>query len=107
MSRFNDENFTYDGMYLMYVGEESGERHFVARFKRGGMAEFRRFLIANFTKEEYFQELVVNRVPPLKILESKGFVSSAVKRLLKQCGYTPDITGYKAYIANSVARYAK
>ena len=51
-----------------------GDR-FVARFKyateRRGKAAFQKFLIANFTVEEYFNP---DQLPPLAALRSKGFV---------------------------------
>jgi len=48
MSKFDPKLFNKDSEYLMYNGL------FVARFKRGGMADFRKFLVKNFSVEEYF-----------------------------------------------------
>ena len=77
---FNKENFHFDGMYLVYGPYMySKESKFVARFKysRRDKASFIKFLIANFTVEEYFGALEKLHAPA-KILESKGWVSPTV-----------------------------
>jgi hypothetical protein len=76
MTKFNKEQFNFDGMYLTY-GED---RRFVARFKRSGMGDFKRFLIKNFTVEQYFYFTETLRHPPLTVLELKGYESPAVRK---------------------------
>lgn len=76
MTKFNKEQFNFDGMYLTY-GED---RRFVARFKRGGMASFKSFLVKNFSVEEYFYKMDKCGHPPLTVLELKGYVSPAVRK---------------------------
>jgi hypothetical protein len=67
--KFDKTKFSYSGKYLTYEGK------FVARFKYAGMlmAPFKRFLIKNFTVEEYFARLANLRETPMGILESKGY----------------------------------
>jgi hypothetical protein len=91
MTKFNPEQFVYDGMYLQYQGQ------FVARFKRGGKTEFVRFLVKNFTVEEYF--FALERLQPMEILQHKGFVSPAIKKVLKIWGFEPTQAGMQAYLA--------
>ena len=77
---FNKENFHFDGMYLVYGPYMySKESRFVARFKysRRDKASFIKFLIANFTTEEYFGALEKLQTPG-EILRSKGWVSPTV-----------------------------
>ena len=74
MSKFIKEQFNYDGMYLTY-GED---RKFVARFKRGGMGDFKRFLVKNFSVDEYFNQLAVSA--PILVLMSKGYESPNVRK---------------------------
>lgn len=78
---------------------------FVARFKRGGRADFIKFLCKNFTVEEYFHRLEVDRLPPLTILEAKGFVAPRVCKMLVEAGYEPTVAGLKRMIANQIANY--
>ena len=75
MTNFDNKNFDYDGMYLKY------DDRFVARFKHGGVVSFKKFLRENFTVEEYF-DLLDSDLPPLKILETKGYVSPKVAKIL-------------------------
>jgi hypothetical protein len=75
--RFDKEKFVYECGYIWYQ-LDSGERKFVARFKyrfqRGGKGAFLKFLIANFSVEEYFAALD-SGLAPLQVLDSKGFDS--------------------------------
>lgn len=96
MSTFHQSGFNFDGMYLSYTTVE-GERKFVARFKTGGMASFRNFLIKNFSIEEYFAKAEAN-MSPLEILATKGYVTPRTAKLLKSLGYQPTVEGQKAYI---------
>lgn len=99
MTKFVNKNFKYDGMYLKYDGK------FVARFKYGGMVAFKKFLRENFTVEEYFG-LLDTGLPPLKVLETKGYVSPNVARILKMRGYPMTLEGMNKMIDDDIARRA-
>ena len=99
MTKFVNKNFKYDGMYLKYDGK------FVARFKYGGMVAFKKFLRENFTVEEYFG-LLDDGMAPLKILETKGYVSPKVARILKMRGYPMTLEGRDRMIEDDIARRA-
>lgn len=105
MSVFNKDLFSFDGMYLMYG---SDEKKFVARFKGRGSdrAGFTKFLMKNFTPCEYFGALAAGGTP-VGILESRGYVSATVKKILKQAGFAPTIDGKRQYLAQQVAQYIK
>lgn len=96
MAKFNKDLIVNDGMYVKYEGR------FVARFKRGGAKSFISFLVKNFEVEEYFQLLAT--VPPLTVLETKGFVDSNTKRALKFMGFAPTQAGKKAYLDSIVSK---
>ena len=100
MEKFNAEKFVFDGMYLTYDGK------FVARFKNNSRdrTQFQKFLMANFSTDEYFG-LLVNRVTPLGALETKGYVSPNVKKLLKEAGYPQTQAGKQQYLADQRAKY--
>lgn len=99
MTNFVKENFDFDGMYLNYGGK------FIARFKycRGERSSFQSFLIKNFTVEEYFQQSDAG-VAPQNILESKGYISMNVKKVLKAAGYEVSIAGKQKYLNDQVTR---
>ena len=97
MTEFNKDRFETNGPVIRYAGD------FVARFKYGGGADFKRFLIKNFTVEEYFGRLADGELP-LPILESKGFISTNMKKALKRAGYPTTAEGKKDYFA-SLHRY--
>jgi len=99
MTKFVNKNFKYDGMYLKYDGK------FVARFKYGGMVAFKKFLRDNFTVEEYFG-LLDTGLPPLKVLETKGYVSPNVARILKMRGYPMTLEGMNKMIDDDIAARA-
>ena len=99
MTKFVNKNFKYDGMYLKYDGK------FVARFKYGGMVAFKKFLRDNFTVEEYFG-LLDTGLPPLKVLETKGYVSPKVAKILKMRGYPMTLEGMDKMIKDDIARRA-
>tara|TARA_R100000008_G_C3483277_1_gene114946 strand:+ start:112 stop:435 length:324 start_codon:yes stop_codon:yes gene_type:complete len=99
MTKFINKDFNYDGMYLTY----GPDRRFVARFKYGGMVAFKKFLRENFTVEEYFQ-LLESSLGPLKVLETKGYVSPVVTKQLKQRGYPTTQDGFKQMIRDDIAR---
>jgi len=60
--------WVYGGGYLSY------DRKFVARFKYNKplYPKFKKFLIQNFTPDEYFAEMAKG-VSPLQALQNKGF----------------------------------
>lgn len=78
---FVKENFYWDGMYLSYYDPKI---RFVARFKynRRDRASFQKFLIANFSVQEYFDALLKSQAPA-QILKAKGWVSPTMKRALE------------------------
>ena len=98
MTKFINKNFNYDGMYLTY-GED---RRFVARFKYGGMVAFKKFLRENFTVEEYFK-LLESSLGPLKVLETKGYVSPIVAKQLKARGYAVTQDCFKQIMQDNIA----
>ena len=82
--KFVKENFQMHGDYMMYALDSA---KFVARFKhmRAEAKRFQKFLIANFTVEEYF-ELLDKQIPPLRILQMKGYMSTNEIRYCKLRG---------------------
>jgi hypothetical protein len=100
MTKFVNKNFDYNGMYLKYDGR------FVARFKYGGMVAFKKFLRENFTVEEYFDLLENKGMAPLKVLETKGYVSPNVAKILKMRGYPMTLEGMNKMIDDDIARRA-
>ena len=94
MSKFIKSEFTR-GETATYNGK------FVARFKRGGRGSFLTFLCKNFTVEEYFALLDAGEAP-LKILESKGYVSPRVQKLLTGIGLSPTLKGKEQYIMSQI-----
>lgn len=75
---------------------------FVARFKRGGRADFIRFLVKNFTVEEYFSSLD-SGIAPLTTLQGKGYIQPHIKTLLRDSGYQVSLTGFRQYITDCTA----
>lgn len=98
-NRFKNINFQYNGMYLQYDGK------FVARFKYGGMVAFKKFLRENFTVEEYFG-LLDSGLAPLKVLETKGYVSPNTAKILKMRGYPVTQEGLNQMLDDDIARRA-
>lgn len=94
MSKFIKSEFSA-GEYVTYDGR------FVARFKRGGRGDFLNFLTKNFTVEEYFSELD-RGVAPLTILESRGYVTSQVRKLLISEGFPATVEGKRQYLASKI-----
>lgn len=62
----------------------TGELEFVARFKHANPGRsakhFVKFLEKNFAPEEYMTQLQINRMAPVDILKTKGFVSYNVQK---------------------------
>lgn len=102
MTKFVNKEFNYDGLFLTY----GSDRRFVARFKYGGMVAFKKFLRENFTVEEYFDLLENQDLPPVKVLQTKGFVSPKVAKILKQRGYPMTLEGMDQMISDDIARRA-
>jgi hypothetical protein len=75
---------------------------FIARFKNGGVVAFKKFLRDNFTVEEYLG-LMDSGLAPLKVLETKGYVSPNVCNVLKHHGYPMTVAGRDAYIKDGIA----
>ena len=100
MTKFVNKNFKYDGMYLKYDGK------FVARFKYGGVVAFKKFLRENFTVEEYFDLLENQDLPPLKVLQTKGYVDPKIAKILKMRGYPMTLEGMNQMIDDDIARRA-
>ena len=72
---------------------------FVARLKYGAKTSapsFRRFLIDNFTVEEYFERITNNEMP-LDILRSKGYPLLHIRQWLKRDGYPQTVEGYQSW----------
>ena len=101
---FDNKDFDYDGMYLIY--KDRRKRRFVARFKYGGMVAFKKFLRENFTVDEYFDLLENEGMAPLKILETKGYVSPKVAKILKMRGYPMTLEGMNKMIEDDIAARA-
>ena len=91
MTRFDNKQFVTSGPYLFYLVPGEELKRFVARFKHGGMVSFKKFLRDNFTVEEYF-DLLENQAP-LKVLETKGYVSPKIAKILKSHGYPMTLEG--------------
>jgi len=106
MTRFDNKRFYYNGEMLFYrvPGEEL--KRFVARFKHGGMVSFKKFLRDNFTVEEYFDLLENQDMAPLKVLETKGYVSPKIAKILKMRGYPMTLEGMNQMIDDDIARRA-
>jgi hypothetical protein len=101
MTKFDNKEFQFDGMYLTY-----GPYHrFVARFKRGGMVAFKKFLRENFTVEEYFAMIDRCGMPPLRALETKGYVQPHVAKTLKKYGYSATQAGLDQFLKDSRKHY--
>ena len=97
-TKFDNKKFTTGNMYLHY----GDDRRFVARFKNGGKVAFKRFLRNTVTVEEYFA-LQDSGLAPLKVLETKGYVSPNVCNVLKLAGYPLTLAGRKPYIEDGIA----
>jgi len=103
MTKFVASAFDKSSEYVFYTVE--GERKFVARFKRGGKADFLKFLVKNFSVEEYFS-LLDSGMAPVTALKTKGYVSAAEKKALKRAGYPATLEGLNLYLDHQVKKYA-
>lgn len=101
MTKFDKTKFT-SGEYVSYEGR------FVARFKRGHRASFLSFLVKNFTVEEYFQKLEGQKIAPIAILMSKGYLLPHIKKWLKEAGLPVTPAGFRMMIERNInSRLAK
>lgn len=99
MALFDKTRFTGSN-FVMYDGR------FVARFRRGGRADFLKFLVKNFTVEEYFGKLEGDRLSPLEILEERGYLSPTVRKVLREMGYPETVAGKQQYLADALKQAA-
>ena len=81
MTEFKKELFDYSAGWLTYRKDVKSRPEFVARFKysKGDKPSFLKFLINNFTVEEYMDLTVKQRVSPLQALAAKGYVPPSMK----------------------------
>lgn len=131
MSKFNREDFSYHGGYLMYEGDAGrfneyygddahptrvGSRKslFVARFKYSSAdkGRFLTFLIKNFSVEEFFAAVNApnpnnpwnNPFSPAPVLAAKGYISSTIRKGMKRAGYTVfNKASYREYFESDVS----
>lgn len=82
---FKKENFTISQGWISYNDDTLGiDREFVARCRNARDAKpFVTFLKNNFTPTEYFQMLKEDKISPLIILQSRGYISPAMRRANK------------------------
>jgi hypothetical protein len=98
MTKFDPRKFDMgygSERYVKYDGE------FIARFKYGRPTacarHFVKFLVANFTVEEYFEALtkpliidgkVIGRsMAPMEVLETKGYIDFNTTQAMKRSGF--------------------
>jgi len=107
MTKFTIDNLSISkgdkGNFIAYYEpcEHGCREKFVARLKYGAKTSapsFRRFLIDNFTVEEYFDRLD-NAETPLAILKSKGYLLLHIRQWLKRDGFPQTTEGYKLWRA--------
>ena len=105
MTQFVTEGFDYHAGCLYYLPNRY-KREFVARFKYGNPLKsknaFQKFLIANFTVEEYFAQRNAG-IAPATILETKGYLSPNLQAAIKA---DPSIATSNSLIAAIIARKA-
>lgn len=74
--------FSYHGGYLTYYG------YFIGRWKYGksGMGEFKRFLMKNFTPDQYLDAIEQKGATPMGVLEAAGFISKQEREKCRKYG---------------------
>lgn len=116
MTNFTKENFTFDGMYLMYEGDQgeltkyytepchptrlgTAKSAFIARFKYGNKPwkTWINFMVKNFTVEEYLEGLA-NGATPVGLMQGKGFLEPALKKMCKKAGFPATVEGFQQMI---------
>ncbi len=103
MTKFSKENLNDSNGWLSY----GPEHKFVANFSKrgGGKATFVKFLIKNFTVEEYFALLDCG-MAPLMIVQERGYVLPHIKKWLKERGLPQTQAGLTIMIEQNIARRA-
>lgn len=93
----------FDGTEYVVYGQD---RKFVARFKynKRERTAFVNFLVKNFTVQEYFTRLESGEAP-LRIIESKGYLSANFRKLLKAEGYPETVAGKQQYLNDYVRKF--
>lgn len=89
---FIKENFHFDSEYLVYGPHMYGkDTRFVARFKRNkrDRSSFIKFLMQNFTVEDYFSALEAGATPA-GILRTRGWVSPTIQKF-RDAGLLPSL----------------
>lgn len=81
MTQFIKENFDYDSGWLTYRTDTKTRPEFVARFKynKSDKPSFLKFLIKNFTVEEYRDLTNMLNLAPMQALATKGYVPPSIK----------------------------
>ena len=97
---FNKDQFVISGITGDYWVHYEGQ--FIGRFKHGSAKasanHFIKFLIKNFTVEEYFAKMAEPDSAPVRILEEKGYVSYNVVKLLKKHGYPQTREAFEQFL---------
>lgn len=99
--KFTKENIKVEGRWAFYV-DADGKRHFLVRFRTGGIKGFVNHLIKHHTPEEYLGKLEAGGTP-IGITRETGYLLPHIKRWLKEAGYAPTHAGYKAWRAAEMA----
>lgn len=97
MTAFQKTNFNRNGDCVTYNGK------FVARFKhkKRDCVHFINFLCSKFDVEEYFG-MLEQGYTPVGALETKGYVSTTVKRILRDHGYPETQAGRDQYLRDQM-----
>ena len=95
--KFTKAHIQVTGKWAHYV-DAAGERHFLARFRTGGIKGFVNHLIKHHTPEEYLGKLEAGGTP-IGITRETGYLLPHIKRWLKQAGYPATTAGYAAWKA--------
>lgn len=89
--KFIKDQFVISGSSSEYWVHYNGD--FVGCFKHGSAKasanHFIKFLMNNFTVEEYFSKMEEVDSSPVRILEQKGYVAYNTAKILKKEGYAP------------------
>ena len=97
---FNKDQFVISGGYGEYW--VSYDNQFVGRFKHGAPKasanHFIKFLIKNFTVEEFFAKMAKPDSAPVRILEEKGYLSYNIVKLLKKHGYAQTREAFEQFL---------
>lgn len=115
MTAFNKEQFSWDGMYLMYEGdqgehtvryEDDGRTHpsrvgtirpmFIARFKYGSKP-WKTWVnrIAKHYTVEQVAEAYARGDSPVDLMRATGYLDSQEKKLCDEYGYPRTVAGFE------------